>query len=92
MATSGSTTVDFGTSGEMTATKAITGQTAIISTSVVDAWIMATASTDHTADEHVVEDMTVMAGNVVAGTGFTIYAHSLSIPLRGVWTVGWAWA
>jgi hypothetical protein len=52
---------------------AVTGQAGILAGSLVEAWLFPAATADHTADEHWVETIEVMAGNVVAGTGFTIY-------------------
>lgn len=73
----GSTTVDFGAfPGKSDASATITGQAGILVGSKVDAWIVATATADHTADEHWVETIQVTAGNIVAGTGFTIYARN----------------
>ena len=78
MAGSGTTTVNFGSfpgnAGPVTAV--ITGQPGIISTSLVAAWIYPVATADHTADEHIVDPPYVIAGNIVAGTGLTIYAES----------------
>ena len=75
----GTTTVDFGAfPGGSDASAAITGQAGISAGSLVEAWIIPSASTDHTADEHLVETLKVMAGNIVAGTGFTIYAVNTS--------------
>lgn len=75
MATQGTTTVDFGAfPGVTDTTVTITGQTGIASGSLVEAWIFPTATADHSADEHWVDPPEVFAGNVVAGTGFTIYA------------------
>jgi hypothetical protein len=75
----GSTTVDFGAfPGKSDTSVAITGQATILAGSLVEAWLFPVATADHTADEHLVETITVMAGNVVAGTGFTIYAMNNS--------------
>ena len=74
MAVSGTALLDFGAfPGATDATVVITGQSAILSGSLVECWIFPAATTDHSADEHVVETIKVFAGNVVAGTGFTIY-------------------
>lgn len=71
----GTTTVNFGAfPGSSDTSVAVTGQATIASGSFVEAWITPTATADHTADEHFAETIQVMAGNVVAGTGFTIYA------------------
>lgn len=82
--------LDFG-SGQTDASLAVTGQTDIASDSTVIAQVMAKASDDHSIDEHVVEEITVRAGNIVAGTGFTIYGRTNNFPLRGQWSVAWTW-
>ena len=72
--TMGSGLVDFGAfPGTTDAQLVITGQTGILSTSIVNAWIMPLATADHSADEHLVENIKAFAGAIVAGTGFTIY-------------------
>lgn len=79
MATTGTTTIDFGAfPGRSDASVTVTGQTAIVSGSLVEAWIRPEATTDHSADEHMVETLKVVAGDIVAGTGFTIYAFNTS--------------
>jgi hypothetical protein len=75
----GTATLDFGAyPGASDASVAVTGQTAITGSSLVEAWIFPAATTDHSADEHWVESLRVFAGNVVAGTGFTIYGRNES--------------
>lgn len=86
---SGTTTVNFGAfPGASDASATITGQAAIAAGSRVRAWIEVTATADHTADEHWLETIDVVAGNVAAGTGFTIYAKNtgtLSEPVGEQW-------
>lgn len=73
------TTINFGAfPGSSDASLVITGQTGIDTSSVVNAWLMPTDTDDHTADEHRLETISVMAGNVVPGVGFTIYATNTS--------------
>lgn len=100
MATQGTATLDFGAfPGKSDASVAVTGQTSITAGSLVEAWIVPTATADHSADEHLVETLKVMAGNIVAGVGFTIYGAntnqvsdpSASPQLYGQWSVGWVW-
>lgn len=75
----GTTTIDFGAfPGGSDATATVTGQAGILAGSVVQAWIVAQDTADHTADEHRVETISVTCGNIVAGTGFTIYAQNTS--------------
>ena len=89
----GSTTIDFGAfPGSNTATAAVTGQAGIGAGSRVNAWLVATATGDHTIADHTFA-MTlcgVGAGSIVAATGFTIYAQS-NEKMQGTYTVHWAW-
>jgi hypothetical protein len=71
--------LDFGAfPGASDASVVITGQASILAGSLVEAWIFPAATADHSADEHAVETIKVLAGNVVAGTGFTIYGFNTS--------------
>ena len=102
MGAQNTTTIDFGAfPGKTDATVAVTGQASILAGSLVEAWIFPTATADHSADEHWVDPPIVIAGNVVAGTGFTIYAtaniydadnkYASSPRVYGKWTVAWVW-
>jgi hypothetical protein len=92
---SGTTTVDFGSgapnSNDTTVLKTITGQASIVAGSLVEAWVRAEASADHNADEHMVEDLKVEAGNIVAATGFDIRATVMTGKTYGVFNINWAW-
>ena len=91
MASTGTTTLDFNT-GHPDAQTVVTGQGSILSNSRVSAWIEATATASHSVDEHRVEEIQVVCGAIVPGTGFTIYGQSISNDvLYGTYTVGWAW-
>lgn len=75
----GTATLDFGAfPGTSDTSVAVTGQTGIVAGSIVQAWIRPAATADHTADEHMAETLKVFAGNIVAGTGFTIYGFNTS--------------
>jgi len=90
----GQTTVDFGTyPGANDTSVAVTGQTGILSTSLVEAWLALVATSDHTIGEHLQDGPIVFAGAIVAGTGFTIYAKPRypSQTLYGQYTVNWVW-
>lgn len=98
---SGETTVDFGAfPGSTHATATVTGQAAITADAVVRASIRLEATADHSADEHLVEQIKVYAGDIVAGTGFTIHAvpdgnvftaFGATPMLYGTWSVDWMW-
>lgn len=74
MGAQGTATLNFGAApGTFDTTVAVTGQAAILAGSLVEAWVFPLATADHSADEHMLETLKVVARDVVAGTGFTIY-------------------
>ena len=80
MGATGTATLNFGAfPGASDASVAVTGQTGILSGSYVEAWIRPAATADHSADEHVLETIRVMAGNISAGVGFTIYGINTNL-------------
>lgn len=101
----GVTTINFGVfPGGTDATTIITGQTGILAGSIVSAWIIPTATADHSVDEHWADPPDIVAGNIIAGTGFTIYGkiklqqdltvtalNNNSPRIYGLYTVGWLW-
>lgn len=99
MATQGTATIDFGAfPGKSDTSLAVTGQAGIVAGSLVEVWMRPVATSDHTADEHMVETISLFAGNIVAATGFTIYAFNSSqycgpigTRIYGQWTVAWVW-
>ena len=98
----GITAIDFGAfPGKSDTSVAVTGQAGILALSTVNAWLVRVATADHSADEHLVETIKGFAGNIVVGTGFTIYATnsgSLTAPdgsasrIYGQWAVSWSWS
>jgi hypothetical protein len=101
MGATGTATVNFGGfPGSSDTTVLVTGQTGIVANSLVEAWLVPTATGDHSADEHVADGPRIMAGNIVPGTGFTIYAVAQDeepspvgagpMPY-GQWSVAWVW-
>ncbi len=93
MGATGTALLDFGAfPGASDAAVVVTGQTGIVSGSYVEAWLRPEATADHSADEHWVEAIKVVAGNIVAGTGFTIYGITEYKTRRyGQWIVAWVW-
>lgn len=74
MAQQGITTINFGAfPGAAYSSVAVTGQAGIVAGSLVEAWIRPVATGSHTADEHLVDPPRVIAGDIIAGTGFTIH-------------------
>jgi hypothetical protein len=74
MGATGTATVNFGGfPGSSDTTVLVTGQTGIVAGSLVEAWLIPVDTGDHSADEHIADGPRIMAGNIVPGTGFTIY-------------------
>jgi hypothetical protein len=101
-ANNGTATIDFGAyPGASDASLAITGQAGIVSGSTINAWLRPVATTDHSADEHLVETISINTGNIIAATGFTIYANNSDTQMSpsgeasriyGKWSVSWSWS
>lgn len=96
MAATGTSIIDFGAfPGASDASLVVTGQTGILTSSVVEVWINPVASVDHSADEHLVETLGVSYSAIVANTGFTLRAFNTNqkgdTRLYGKWNIWWAW-
>lgn len=89
MATQGTTTIDFGSAS--TDTRVAVSAAAIASGQLVEAWVFPAATASNTIDNHWVEGLTVVAGNVQAGVGFTIYARVEQGLGHGVYNVGYVY-
>lgn len=87
MATQGTATIDFG--GKATDTSVSVSAPTITGSQLVEAWIFPTATASNTVDNHWVEDLKVVAGNVQNGVGFTIYAHCRTGFAHGAYQVGY---
>ena len=85
----GTTTVDFGT-GKTDVSVAVS-EPAITGAQLVEAWIFPAATASNTPDNHWVEDFKVVAGNVSAGVGFTIYAHCKTGLAHGIYNIGYVY-
>lgn len=98
MSAQGTAVVDFGAfPGTDVATVAVTGQSALLAGSRVDAWLVADVTAEHSEDEHSmlkdVVEVTVARSSMVAGTGFTIRATcNDKSRMWGRLNVDWAWA
>ncbi len=90
--TVGRALLNFGM-GAAEARLAITGQTGITAASVVDAWRLVADSANHSADEHLIEDLDVFAGYIVPGVGFSIVGRPRNpARLYGLFHVAWSWS
>lgn len=89
----GTAVLDFGATPADEASVVVTGQAAIASGSHVEAFFMREATGDNTVEEH--EEAAALCplvcGVIVAGTGFTIYAHPIAGLGLGTFNVRWAW-
>ena len=85
----GTTTVDFGT-GKTDVSVAVSVPS-ITGSQLVEAWVFPTATATNTADDHWVEELRVIAGNVQAGVGFTVYAKCENNLAHGQFTVAWVY-
>ena len=83
----GTTTIDFG--GKATDTSVFVSAPAITGSQLVEAWLFPAVTASNTVDNHWVDHIRVIAGNVVAGSGFTIYARCDTGFAHGVFNVGW---
>ncbi len=91
MSATGTAILDYGsTPGTNNVSTVITGQAAIASNSYVEAWIMAEPTATHNAYEHRLVPIKLVCGDIVAGTGFTIYATT-EWRLDGTFNVRWVW-
>lgn len=89
MSTQGTTTINFGARATDVATSV--SAPSITGGQLVEVWIFPAATATNTVDNHWVEDLAVIAGNVQAGVGFTIYAACRTGFAHGVYTVGYVY-
>ncbi len=92
----GSTTVNFGSfPGSTQASVSVTGQSGILTSSHVEAFIDASiaATADHSSDEHIASPIQVYCSSISTGSGFTITAISRDPNgfLYGQYNVSWVW-
>lgn len=90
MSGSGQIIADFGT-GAADVTVSVTGQTGIAAGSLAEAWIFPVATADNTLDNHLAEDLEVIAHSPVAGVGFSIFIKCRTGRAFGKYNLGWVW-
>ena len=89
----GSAIINFGAfPGSNTTSVVVTGQSSIISTSTVTAFMMADTTSDHTASDHQYASslISLTCGTIVLGVGFTINATCLD-DMQGTFNVRFIW-
>jgi hypothetical protein len=89
----GTATLDFGATPAETATVVVTGQTAIVAGSQVEAYFMLDTTASNGLDEHEQAKAmcSLICGSIVAGVGFTIKGTVLLGFATGQFTVHWVW-
>jgi len=87
MATQSTTTIDFG-SAATDVTTAVAAPT-ITGSQLVEVWIFPAVTASNTVDNHWVDDIHVMAGNVQNGVGFTLYASCKTGFAHGVFNIAY---
>lgn len=90
----GTATINFGAHpGANEASVVVTGIATIGAGAKAEAFFMRSTSADHTVNDHSWAALFtgLSCGDVVAGTGFTIYARS-SEKLAGQFTLNFVWA
>lgn len=90
MATQGTVTVDFGT-GKYDTSVVVTGQSGITTANLVEAWLSGVATSNNLADAGFVEQIQVYAGDIVNGTGFTVYAFCPQGRAFGQYVCNFVW-
>jgi hypothetical protein len=90
----GTATIDFGAMpGANEASVVVTGVTGIGGSAKVEAFFMRSTSASHSVNDHSYAALFtgLSCGDVVSGTGFTIYARSTE-KLTGQFTLQFVWA
>jgi len=91
MGAQGIVTLTFASNGGSDMATSIPGQTGITAGACVEAWVMAIPTATHSADEHMVEEIQSIAGDISVGVGFNIRLRTRNKALYGDWTGGWVW-
>jgi collagen type VII alpha len=94
-ATGGTATIDFGAApGTNIATVVVTGQAAIGASSSIKVWFQGGSTADFNEYEHLFilpGSVSLVAGTIVNGVGFTIYATT-QLRIRGNVVCRWEWS
>jgi len=90
MGAQGTVTVDFGT-GKLDTNAVVTGQASILSGSLVEGWLSGAATSNNLNDAGFADPLDVFAGDIVAGTGFTVYVMCRNGSAFGQYVVNWVW-
>lgn len=89
----GTALLDFGSDPNSSASVYVSGQTGLLTTSKVRISITGVSTADNTIQDHLTlaANSRLTAGNMIANTGFTIYAESQYGIYTGKYQVNWVW-
>lgn len=94
MGAQGTTTVDFGAFPGIGDAFTAVSDAGVGASSLAEAWLIPVATADHSAHEHMLEEIRVFA-EPVAGVGINIYCTDFTkgqdAHVYGVWSIGWVW-
>lgn len=87
----GQSTLNFGAWPGTDTARAVISDAGVLATSTLLAQLDATPSADHSLEEHVfgATEMDLIAGAIVPGSGFTVYAQARDAALYGVFNFNW---
>jgi hypothetical protein len=90
-ATVGTATLDFGATPAVEASVTVTGEAGVLLTSAVDAFIQGATTVDNSATDHRFAGVSLrlLADDLVAGDGFTIYATATAGFAAGAFEIRW---
>ena len=93
MGAKGAIEIDFGATPSAEATVSVTGQAAILATSVAEVWIMGATTSNNDESAHLfgAVSLALAAGIPSAGAGFPIYATCRAGLATGKFAVQWVW-
>lgn len=91
MGTQGQVEVDFG-AGSVQTSVFVSGQDGITADCLVEAWMAVDVNyIGNTHTDHIDDDIIIRAGDIIPGSGFTIYATSLIGNRTGKYLISWVW-
>ena len=93
MGAQGTATISFGTTPVDSGSIAVTGQGAILATSLAEAWIMGATTADNNEQDHIQGGVLLqcVCNIPTAGVGFTIFADTLAGLVVGDFKIQWVW-
>jgi hypothetical protein len=89
----GTATIDFGSTPVTEGTIAVTGQAAILATSLIEAFMLEASTADNTTTDHksLAWAACCWVESIIAGTGFTIRLILRAGMAKGTYKVQWVW-